>query len=245
MQRVLSRPSVAWVLLVGLLVSSGILTATRGLGPFNKAAACVGYGYGYATPAPALTLTLAKHSHWAGTPVSATGVFSQGGCTLADETVYIQRRVVVSGVPKGNWLTLSPSATTNAAGVFSTAVYSVYDSAFRAIVLPKGNRPLIVSNVEILKTHILMSVYAPAGKATTIARICGRVLPYKGGQTVTLYRYSSTLAKWVPRQQTRVGVGSIYCFALFLPPGRSAMLVSIPADTVNQRGIKRFYEFRS
>jgi hypothetical protein len=250
MQRVAFRPSVAWLLLVGLLVTSGVLTATRGgLGAFNKAATCTGYGYGYqsgygyATPLPQLTLGLNHVAHPAGTAVLASGNFVQNGCVLPNEVVKIQRRIVVNGVPKGNWATIATVAT-DANGVFRAAVYSVYDSAFQAIVDVKGVRPAATSPSRILKTNIKVSAYAPSGKATTIARICGRTLPYKGGQTVTLYRYSSALAKWVPKQQTRVGTGSIYCFGVFLPKGRNAMLVSVPADTVNQRGLKFVYDYR-
>jgi hypothetical protein len=244
MQRVTTRPSVTWLLLLGLLVTSGVLTATRGLGRFDKAANCVGYGYGYASPATTLTLTLSKSEHNANTPVGASGALTQGGCGLKDETVLIQRRPVASGVEVGNWQTLSPRPTTGDDGLFSTVVYSVYNSVFRAVVPAKGFRPKIVSNTVFLKTHIAVSVYAPPGAHTSLARICGRTIPYKGGQRVTLYRYNNALQVWRGVQVTRVGGGSIYCFAVFLPAGRSTMAVSIPADTVNARGLRQFYEFR-
>jgi len=251
MLRALTRPSVAWLLLVGLLVSSGILTATRGggFGPFNKSASCTGYGYGYlngngyGSPLPQLSIALSRTIHPAGTPVLATGVLTQNGCILPNEIVNIQRRIVVNGVPKGTWATIATVAT-NADGVFRAAVYSVYDAAFQAVAAAKGVRPAATSATKILKTNIKVSAYAPSGKATTIARICGRTLPYKGGQTVTLYLYVNAIAQWVPLDQTKIGVGSIYCFAGFLPKGRNALLVSVPADTVNQRGLKFVYDYR-
>jgi hypothetical protein len=250
MQRVVSRPSVAWLLLVGLLVSSGILTATRGLGPFNKSAVCTGYGYGYAngygysTPAPQLTLVLNHVSHQANTAVKASGVFTQNGCALPGEVVRIQRRVVVSGTPAGNWVNVATVAT-DGTGAYSAAVYSIYDSAFRAFVLPKAGRPGVFSPTRLLATTIAVSAYAPSGKATTIARICGRTLPYKGGQSATLYRYNNALHVWRALQVTHIGAGSIYCFAVKLPKGLNTLSVNVPADKVNHRGIKRVYDFRT
>jgi hypothetical protein len=247
MQRVIPRPSITWLLLLGLLVASGVLTATRGLGQLDKAATCVGYGSGYgpATPAPVLTLNLAASRHLAGTPVAASGKLTQAGCDLHDETVHIQRRVVVNGAPAGNWVTLTNQPVTGADGTFTTTVYSVYDSAFRAFVLPRGSRPGAFSSVSILNTHIRLSVYAPSGSHNTVARICGRTVPYKGGQVVILYLYNTTLNQWKALDVTSVGAGSIYCFAGFLPQGSHSMAVNIPADTVNQRGIKFFTEVRT
>jgi hypothetical protein len=247
MQRVVPRPSAAWLLLVALLVTSGVLTAVRGLGAFNNAAACTGYGYGafgYGTPAPHLTLALSATEHNAGTPVTASGVFTQNGCVLPNETVNIQRRIVASGVPAGSWATIAV-VSTDSNGVYTSPVYSIYNAAFHAVVLGHSGRPTTTSNTAVLITHIRLSAYAPSGARATIARICGRTLPYKGGQRIVLYRYNNGLAQWRPLQIKSVGAGSVYCFAVFLPTGRNAMLVSIPADTVNARGIKRFYDYRT
>jgi hypothetical protein len=250
MQRVVSRPSVAWLLLVGLLVSSGILTATRGLGAFSKSAACTGYGYGYASgygygsPAPGLTLALNHVSHQANTAVRAAGVLSQNGCVLPNEIVRIQRRVVVLGTPAGAWVNIATVAT-DGNGAYASPVYSTYDSAFRAFVLPKAGRPGVFSPTRLLNTTIGVSAYAPSGKATTIARICGRTIPYKGGQRVTLYRYNNALQVWKALQVTHIGAGSIYCFAVKLPKGLNTLSVNVPADTVNHRGLKRVYDFRT
>lgn len=235
MQRTVSKPSLTWLLLVALLVTSGVLTAVRGLGDARNVAACSGYGYGYGygydAPAPVLTLALSQRVAIARSRIEATGVLTQNGCTLSNVTVEIRRRAVVQGYGSGVWTTLN-TGTTDSSGMYNIPFIRSHNSSIQAFAIGAAGRPTVASGKVLLRLTHNISVGATDGSHIYKARICGRVKPGAPFARAKLYRKLNGV--YHIQAYARVGTDNTYCFgAIPLPKGPSYVKVWVATTRVN------------
>lgn len=246
MQRSMSKPSVTWLLLVALLVTSGVLTAVRGLGDAQPAShTCSGYGYpgvGYANPAPQLTLNLSRDVTYSGYPVVASGTLTQAGCALPNVQVQIKRRAVVATMPSGVYVTLT-TVTTDAHGFYTYTTNQIYNSNFQASAAGAGGRPAVNSPTRVLRLFTKVAARAPVSSHLNKARICGRIAPAAVGTPIVLYR--GIRGAWVKQQAKRILSDNSYCFALYLPAGRTPIKIRMYTTDVNLFGQRSFYLTRT
>jgi hypothetical protein len=248
MQRTVSKPSVTWLLLVALLITSGVLTAVRGLGPSNKVVACTGYGYGYGysygyqTPAPQLTLTLSKSVAPALTSVTASGTLTQNGCVLAGQTVILKTRWVKNGAGVGSFVTYK-TTTTDANGKYSVTAAWAHNINVQAIAPAANGRPEAISPTRVLRLQSRIGASAPVSSHLVKARICGRITQSETGAAISLYR--GVAGKWQPIQLKRVLADKSYCFAVQLPKGKTAIKIRVATTQYNLFGERAFYVTRT
>lgn len=244
MQRALTKPPTTWLLLTALLVTSGVLTAVRGLGAAENAATCTGYGYGYgySTPAPQLTLRLSADVQVSGRAVTASGTLTQNGCALANHTVIVKRRNVVAGVPNGSFVTFQ-TVTTDANGAYSLPITLVYNSVLQATAPGAGGRPSVNSPARVLRLFARVGAYAPRGSHVYKQRICGRTAPAHVGTPLVLYRVVP--GGVVRLQAKRVLADRSYCFAVYLPAGRTLVKIRMYTTDTNLFGQRTFYATRT
>jgi hypothetical protein len=249
MQRSMSKPSVTWLLLVALLVTSGVLTAVRGLGDAqNVTHTCSGYGYGYlaqtgyANPAPQLTLNLSADVTVSQYPVVVSGTLTQNGCALAGQSVQIKRRAVVATVPSGSFVTLT-TVTTDAHGFYSYTTTQTYNSQFQATVVGTQGRPTVNSPTRVLRLFSRVGARAPVSSHLYKARICGVTAPIHVGTPIVLYR--GIRGEWVKQQAKRVLSDRSYCFALYLPQGKTPIKIRMYTTDTNLFGQRSFYATRT
>ena len=246
MQRTIPKPSVTWLILAALLVTSGVLTAVRGLGATDKAATCVGYGYGtgygYSSPAPQLTLFLSAPVQVSGRPITASGTLTQNGCALAGETVVIKRRATIANIPSGSYVTYA-TVTTDANGAYSLPITLIYNSVLQASSPADNGRPAVNSPARVLRLFSRVGASAPVGPHTGKARICGRIAPSHVGTPIVLYR--GIRGEWVKIQAKRILSDNSYCFADFFPEGRTPVKIRLYTTDTNLFGQRSFYLTRT
>jgi hypothetical protein len=236
-----------WLLLVALLVTSGALTAVRGLGNAQNVA-CSGYGYGYlngtgySNPAPQLSIALSTDVATAITPVVVSGYLTQNGCVLPNQTVIIKRRAVVNNIPTGSYLTVT-TVTTNSAGFYSATLLQKYNSVIQATAPAAGGRPVVNSRAVLLRLFARVGASAPVSSHLYKARICGRVAPNHVGAVLSLYRGVNHV--WVPKDLKRVLADNSYCFSILLPKGRTPVKIRVQTTSTNLFGQRSFYATRT
>lgn len=248
MQRTVTKPSVTWLLLVALLVTSGVLTAVRGLGDARNVVACSGYGYGYgysygyANPAPQLTLTLSRDVASALSPVLASGTLTQNGCVLPNQTVVLKTRWVRNGIATGSFVTYK-TVTTDANGFYAAYVAVAHNINVQASAAGANGRPAVNSPTRLLRLQSRIGASAPVSSHLNKARICGKIRQSKTGAAISLYK--GVNGTWVPVQLKRVLADSSYCFALYLPKGKTAIKIRVATTELNLFGQRSFYLTRT
>ena len=193
MPRVL-RPAFAWWALAALVAAAAIVTAVDRAPATRAAAACAGYGYGYGYGPSQATLTLAMTPRRikAGRSTTASGALTgANGCTFAGDTVEVQSRAVVDGVPTGSFKTVA-TRTTDANGQYSATFRLFHNRQFRAMTAATQDHTAATSNTAAVRVSTAIGLSVDRHRKCRV-EFSGGTRPSKAHHNVSIRTSSSTL----------------------------------------------------